>query len=187
MGGGGDKKTKTSQTTKLPAWYEDAAKQVISLGQNAASGGYVPYMGPDVAALAPDTLAAIKGTDQFASAFGMPTSGGASYLPEAQDFAGGVKGYSSFPGFEASMEALKTKYPGMYSFLSQFNKINQGQSYSPNQVTPFQSMLSPQFNAMTNNGGTTQSSRPGGKGSPLKDPNKVNAFINMLNPQRGGA
>lgn len=166
MGGGKDNKTKTTQTTKLPQWYEDAAKNVINFGQNVASGGYVPFMGPDVAALSPNTKAGIQGVDAMSAAFGMPTSGGAGYLPEEQTFAGGVKGYSSFPGFEESMNALKAKYPAMYDFLSQFNKINQGQSYNPMQATGFHENLSPQFNAMTNNMGTAT---PGGKGKNQND------------------
>jgi len=160
MSKGGSNKTKTSQNFTLPKWYEDAAKELLAAGKTASSGGYTPWMGPDVAALSPASKAGIQGTDAMSAAFGMPTSGGASYLPEEQTFAGGVKGYSSFPGFEESMNALKAKYPGMYDFLSQFNKINQGSSPNPSQSTAFQQQLSPQFNA------TVNAATGGGKGMP---------------------
>lgn len=180
--GSSDKTTTQTQDFKLPPWYEKAVKDMLASGKNIASGGYVPYIGPDVAAMAPQTAAGIQGTDAMSAAFGMPTSGG-SYLPQAQEFAGGVKGYSSFPGFEQSMEALKAKYPGMYEFLSQFNKINQGSSYNPSQATAFQNQLNPQFNAMT--GG------PGGKGKgnqPLLQmaPKLINGLANANQRGMGG-
>lgn len=180
--GSKDKVTKQTQNFKLPPWYEAAVKDMLASGKNIASGGYVPYMGPDVATITPQTVAGIQGTDAMSSAFGMPTSDG-SYLPAAQEFAGGVKGYSSFPGFEQSMEALKTKYPGMYEFLSKYNKINQGSSYNPSQATWFQDRLDPQFNAMT--GG------PGGKGKgnqPLlqRAPALINGLTNANQRGMGG-
>lgn len=122
---GAGQNNETTTKVKLPKWYEAAAKDLLGAGKSAAEGGYIPYMGADVAAMAPQTQAGMQGIDAMSAAFGMPTSGGASYLPEAQEFAGGVKGYSSFPGFEEAMNNLKTKYPAAYEFLSQFNKINQ--------------------------------------------------------------
>lgn len=150
MSKGGSKKTTQKQNFKLPAWYEDAAKSAIAFSEDISKAGHVPWLGPDVAALAPQTKAGIAGTDAMSAAFGMPTSGGNPYLPPEQEFAGGVKGYSGFGGFEEAMESLKVKYPGMYNFLSQFNKINQGESFNPSQATPIQDTLSPQFNATVN-------------------------------------
>jgi hypothetical protein len=112
-----------TETTKLPAWYEDAAKEILALGKKRASLGYTPYMGPDVAAMDPNTLAGMQGFDAMSAAFGMPAGGaaGAAYLPQAQEYAGGVKGYSSFPGFEQAQKALKAKYPGIYDYLMSFS------------------------------------------------------------------
>ncbi len=160
-GGGGNKKTKTSQTFKLPQWYEDAAKNVLAKGEEASKGGYTPWLGPDVAALSPASKAGFQGVDAMSTAFGMPANASAAYLPEEQQFAGGVKGYSSFPTFEESMNALKAKYPAMYEFLSKYNKINQGSSFNPSQATGFQDNLSPQFNATVN---AIKPKSSGGKG-----------------------
>jgi len=130
-------------TTKLPPWYEDAAKQIIALGQKRSQLGYVPYMGPDVAAMDPNTMAGIQGFDAMSSAFGMPAGGAASmsYLPQAQTFAGGVKGYSGFPAFEEAQNALKAKYPGIYNYLQSFSINPQtgapgGGGTTPPPVTP---------------------------------------------------
>jgi len=116
----------TKTKTQLPAWYEDAAKDLIALGKKRSTLGYVPYLGPDVAAITPQQEAGIKGYDAMSSAFGMPAGGAQalSYLPQATEFAGGVKGYSSFPGFEQSMKALKAKYPGIYDYLQSFSVNN---------------------------------------------------------------
>ncbi len=89
----------TETTTKLPAWYEDAAKDLIALGKKRSTLGYVPWMGPDVAALDPASLAGMQGFDAMSAAFGMPGNSAASaqqYLPQATNYAGGVKGYSGF-------------------------------------------------------------------------------------------
>jgi hypothetical protein len=178
---GGAQKTKTKQDFKLPEWYETAAKNAINFGTEISQGGYTPWIGPDVAALAPASKAGFQGVDAMSSAFGMPTGASSSYLPEEQTFAGGVKGYSSFPGFEEAMGALKTKYPGMYDFLSKYNKISQGSSFNPSQATGFQDMLSPQFNAMTNalggGGGSGGSGDTAGKRiQPLDIMNLINGL-----------
>ena len=179
--GGGNKKTKQTQDFKLPAWYETAAKDLIAAGKNVASGGYIPYIGPDVAAMSPETQAGIDGTNAMSAAFGMPTSGG-GYLPAAQTTAGGVKGYSSFPGFEESMANLKAKYPAAYEFISSFNKYGQNspalaQSFNPSQVTPMQSRLDPNFNKIASmitlsglggGGGGFDRSGSGGSKGPFK-------------------
>lgn len=164
MSGGGDQKSKQKSTTKLPEWYETGAKNAINFGQEAAQGGYIPYIGPDVAALSPASKAAFGGIDAMSAAFGMPTGASSSYLPEEVTGAGGVKGYSSFPGFEESMNALKAKFPGAYDFISKYSKLGQGSSINPSQVTPGQSMLAPGFNATMNlfNG----SGAPGGGAGP---------------------
>lgn len=138
---------KSKQETKLPQWYEDAAKAAISKGEAVQKLGYVPYIGADVAALAPQSEAAIGQTDAWSQAFGMPSGGGASYLPSASNFAGGVKGYSSFPLYSDSIKALEQKFPGIAKYLASFS-VNPGPGGASGQGAP---------------AGTT--SRMGGKGS----------------------
>lgn len=150
MSGGSDQKTKQKSTIKLPEWYEKGAQNAINFGTEVASGGYIPYIGPDVAALSPASKAGYQGIDAMSSAFGMPTGASSAYMPEEVTGAGGVKGYSSFPGFEQSMEALKAKFPGAYDFISKYSKLGQGSSINPSQVTPMQSNLAPGFNSTMN-------------------------------------
>jgi hypothetical protein len=114
--GGGSQKTET----KIPEWLSGAAKQALGRADTVASLGYTPYYGPDVAAMTPMQEAARSNINAGASAFGMaaPTSSG---MPEAQTFAGGVRGYSSAPMYEAALAELKARYPGQYNaIMSQF-------------------------------------------------------------------
>lgn len=111
MGGG----SQTSET-KIPEWLNTAAQQGLGRANSVASIGYTPYYGPDVAAMTPMQEAARTNINAGASAFGMaaPTSSG---MPEAQTFAGGVRGYSSAPMYEAALAEMKTRYPGQYNAI----------------------------------------------------------------------
>ena len=118
MGGGGGKGGKSSTEVSIPAWLEQAAQSGLARGQQAASIGYVPYRGPDVAALTPMQEAAMANTSMASSAFGlgaspMPGAG----MPAAQTFAGGVRGYSSAPIYDQAVNELKMRDPAQYAKL----------------------------------------------------------------------
>jgi hypothetical protein len=129
MGGG-----KQTTETKIPEWLSAAAQQGLGRANNVASIGYTPYFGPDVAAMTPMQEAAATNINAGASAFGMnaPTGTG---MPEAQTFAGGVRGYSSAPMYEAALSELKTRYPGQYNaIMGQF--INPVSGAMPSWMQP---------------------------------------------------
>ena len=104
--------------TKNPAWLDAAAQDAIAQSQKVAGIGYVPYMGPDVAAFSPMQTAAFGGTDMAAAAYGLPTSGGQTGLPAPTTYAGGVSGYSSYPMYQQSLEQLKLTNPAQYAMLT---------------------------------------------------------------------
>lgn len=111
MGGG----SQTSET-KIPEWLSSAAKSALGRANTVAGIGPTPYYGPDVAALSPLQEAARANLGAGASAFGLAPAA-SSGLPEAQTFAGGVRGYSSAPLYEAAVNELKTRYPGQYNAI----------------------------------------------------------------------
>lgn len=124
MGGGGGGKGGSQETTtkmELPKWMEPYAKDALAQGTRVAEMGYVPYMGPDLAAFAPQQMAGMQQSADLASAFGMaaPQNVAAS-LPKPQTYAGGVQGYSSFPMYEGAQSELAKKYPGLAEYLSKF-------------------------------------------------------------------
>ena len=108
------------QETTLPAWYETGLQQGLGMGKDIAAMGYVPYYGPDVAAFSPLQQAAFQGTDVMAGAFGMPTTGGQQYMPQAETYAGGVQGYSSAPIFEQAQQQLSANRPAQADYLASF-------------------------------------------------------------------
>lgn len=110
-----------SQTTevKIPEWLEGAARENIARGSDVAKLGYTPYYGPDVAAMTPMQTAAAQNINQGASAFGLAApSDPMAGMPQAQTFAGGVRGYSSGPIYDESLTRLKQERPGQYDAMT---------------------------------------------------------------------
>lgn len=125
------------QETKIPDWLETRAQSFMDRADRTAKLGYAPYYGPDVAAINPMEAQAMQNSVAAADAFGLgggidPMAG----MPEAQEFAGGVRGYSSAPLFEQALGSLQERAPGyMDSYNEMFNDPApgaQGQYYDPN-------------------------------------------------------
>ena len=119
MSGGGKGGSKTT-SAQIPQYIEDASKANLKLADKLSNVGYVPYYGPDVAAMSPMQQASMQGTDQMAGAFGMPTTGGQQYMPEPTTFAGGVQGYSSAPLFEQAQMNLQKYRPAQAQYMDSF-------------------------------------------------------------------
>ena len=121
MSGGGGKGSNTTEV-KLPEWYTKAAEQALDMSEQKAKMGYIPHMGPDVAAFSGQTTDGMQMANDFSSAFGMsPSRDIASELPPSTDFGNGVKGYSSYPLYADSMAKMKTTFPGLAKYLESFS------------------------------------------------------------------
>lgn len=116
---GGGKGGSSSTSVQVPAWLESAAQQNLARADRVAQLGYTPYYGPDVAAFSPMQMAAMQGTNQAASAFGLPGGDAMAGMPAPQTFAGGVQGYSSAPLYQQSVEALRANAPGQAAAMGQ--------------------------------------------------------------------
>lgn len=114
--------SKTEKSTMaVPKWYEDAARAQIGMGQKVAQQGYTPFMGADVAAFTPQQLGGMQSASDWGTAFGMnPQTNIAASLPQSQQFAGGIQGYSSAPMYFDALNQLKTQMPGLYNYLKSF-------------------------------------------------------------------
>ena len=131
MGGGG-KGGSTSNEASIPKWAEDASKYNIDAAQELAKVGYMPWMGPDVAALTPMQEQAMQGTASAGSAFGLAPDGmnAMAGMPEAQDFGGGVRGYSSFPMYQQAKEEFERYAPNQAgSYNQMFNDPGTPEGY----------------------------------------------------------
>jgi len=106
----------TSKTT-VPEWQNRAAQDALAAANRTANIGYTPYYGPDVAALTPMQEAAMRGTDQAALAFGVPTADPMAGLPPATNF-NGTLGYSSGGLYDLALAELKRRDPKQYAALT---------------------------------------------------------------------
>jgi len=108
----GGKGGSNTTTASIPEWAEEPTKRNLARSEVAQQVGYQPYMGADLAAVNPTQMSAMQNQLDAASAFGLsapstPMQG----MPEAQDFGGGMMGYSAFPLFEQAQQELASKNP----------------------------------------------------------------------------
>jgi hypothetical protein len=121
----GGKGGSTSSSVTVPQYIEDAARRNLDRADKISKIGVMPYYGADVSALTPMQEAAAQNIADTASAFG--TAGGnmsqqdiRGGMPEPTTFAGGVRGYSSAPMYEQSLEALAAARPGQKEYIDSF-------------------------------------------------------------------
>lgn len=119
----------TTSQVQIPRYLEDAARRNLARADKIANIGYTPYFGADVAAMTPMQQASMQGTNQMASAFGLPSvSDPMAGMPQSQDF-GGMQAYSSAPLFEQSLEALAQNRPEQYQAIEGMFNPTGGTSY----------------------------------------------------------
>ena len=113
-----DKGGSSSTSVDIPEWWEDAARENLARSGVARDMGPPIWMGADVAAASPLQEQYFKAAG--AGGMGAGLVGGPmdqNYLPEAQEFAGGVKGYSGWPGVEENMASVDERFPGLMDSL----------------------------------------------------------------------
>lgn len=106
-------------TVQLPEWLEQPARRNLGRSEEISTLGYMPNFGPQIAAFAPQQIAAMKNTNKMANAYGM---GGAPLdIPKAKEYAGGISGYSSIPLFREMRDQFEKVRPGqMDAYRAQF-------------------------------------------------------------------
>lgn len=131
-----------SQTTQVevPQYIEDAARANLAQGREVSRIGYTPYYGPSVAAFSPMQTAAMQNAADFASAFGMaPQMDVTAGMPQAQEYAGGIRGYSSAPLYEQAVAELAARRPAQAALI-------ESQFIDPTATTMQQGLLNRGFN-----------------------------------------
>tara|TARA_R110000787_G_scaffold254995_2_gene360330 strand:+ start:737 stop:1831 length:1095 start_codon:yes stop_codon:yes gene_type:complete len=120
----GAKGGSTSSTVTIPEYIEEAARRNLTKAEKISQLGYVPYYGPDVAAFTPMQEAAFQNVSDTASAFGLSAPatqadimGG---MQRPTEYAGGLKGYSSAPMYQASLDRLAAERPSQKSYMDSF-------------------------------------------------------------------
>lgn len=123
-GKGGGQSTKT----EIPAWAEAATKRNLARAEEVQKIGYMPYYGPDVAGFTPTQQAAMQNNLAAASAFGMAAPADAmAGMPQAQDFGGGISGYSSGNLFDQAVAEFEAREP---AYAKEYNELFAGNTYT---------------------------------------------------------
>ena len=120
----------TSQS--IPKWLEDATKANLEKARLTGEIGYMPYYGPQVAALSPMQQSAMQNTMGAMSAFGMAPVGAQyqSSLPETITM-GGVTGYGSGDLYDQAIAELGRRDPAQ---MERYKRaMTSTSSASPNQ------------------------------------------------------
>ena len=121
----GGKGGTTTQAQSIPQYVQDASKENLAQAKIAGQIGYMPYYGPEVAGLSPQQEMAMQNTFNAQQAFGMVPQGAefSTGVPQAQQFAGGVRGYSSGNLFEQALADLASRDP---EIAAQYDKFYSG-------------------------------------------------------------
>lgn len=118
----GGKGGSQTSSVEIPAWAETAMQENLQRARQAAQIGYQPYYGPDVAAFTPMQEAGMQSSYDAAAAYGLVPQGGNAMagVPQAQEFAGGVRGYSSGDLFEQARAEFEARNPRQ---AQQYNQL----------------------------------------------------------------
>lgn len=128
--------SKSTQSTQIPEYIEEAGKLALQRAQEIQAMGYIPYMGPEVAAINPYEQAAATNVGSMASAFGMAAPVGMDMGGMPTVTQGGMTGYSSYPAYMASLERLRETRPEMYQYFSGMTRFD-----------PITGALNPEYDA----------------------------------------
>lgn len=107
----GGKGGSETQKTTIPKYIEDAAQQNLQRAAQVGQIGYMPYYGPDVAALTPLQESAMQNNAGAASAFGLGVPAQSSLMNAPTEYANGVRGYSSQPMYQNAVDAFTAANP----------------------------------------------------------------------------
>lgn len=103
---------------ELPDWLVGPAQEMLQRSIDMGKTGYVPNTGPQVAALNPAQIGAMRNNSAMAAAFGMDST-----MPSIQkptDYGGGVFGYSALPLYEQNLARLQETRPGQMDYYNSF-------------------------------------------------------------------
>lgn len=108
----------SKSSTEIPDWFRGPAEYMLNQSVDQSQVGYMPYAGPEVAALDPAQIASMQNTNNAANAFGMQSA--MPNIQPATDFGGGIWGYSSLPLYNQQMDWMQENRPGQLDYYNSF-------------------------------------------------------------------
>ena len=133
-------KSTTVQENKVPAYLEEAGQLAVEEAKKIKEMGYLPYFGPEVAAINPYEQAMAQNVGGMASAFGMAAPSALDMSGVDTMTSGGITGYTTAPAYFAALERLKEQRPDQYDFFSGLGRFDPitgavNPNYNPNPAT----------------------------------------------------
>ena len=112
-------KTETEQVNRVSPFQEVTGMRNMMRADDISQTGPIRNYGPTVAAFNDMQKSGFQNTADAASAFGLqaPTDAMAG-MPAAQDFGGGMMGYSAAPVVDQSLAALEEQAPGQVAAMN---------------------------------------------------------------------
>lgn len=127
-----------TQKSEVPGFVTEGGNFGVDRAMDLAQMGYMPYFGPDVAALSPMQYSGMQNTNSAAQAFGMaaPAMGGGqpaqaaqaggqaggpaaidplTGLPSMAGNYGGMQAYSSGDLYQGAIDQLAQRRPGQFA------------------------------------------------------------------------
>jgi hypothetical protein len=108
----------TVQENKVPAYLEEASKLAVEEAKKIKEMGYLPYFGPEVAAVNPYEQAMAQNVGGMASAFGLSAPAAMDMSGVDTAASGGVTGYTTAPAYFSALERLKETRPDQYEYFA---------------------------------------------------------------------
>ncbi len=141
-------KSTTVQENRIPRYLEEAGQLAVEEAKKIKEMGYLPYFGPEVAAINPYEQAMAQNVGSMASAYGLAAPAAMSMSGVDTATSGGVTGYTTAPAYFAALERLKETRPDQYEFfanLGRFDPITGAANpdYNPKPTNPLLAAAGP--------------------------------------------
>lgn len=134
-------KSTTVQENKIPRYLEEAGQLAVEEAKKIKEMGYLPYFGPEIAAINPYEQAMAQNVGGMASAFGLAAPAAMDMSGVSTATSGGVSGYTTAPAYFAALERLKETRPDQYEFFANLGRFDPitgaaNPNYNPKPTNP---------------------------------------------------
>jgi hypothetical protein len=134
-------KSTTVQENKIPRYLEEAGQLAVEEAKKIKEMGYLPYFGPEVAAINPYEQAMAQNVGSMASAYGLAAPAAMSMSGVDTATSGGVTGYTTAPAYFAALERLRETRPDQYEFFANLGRFDPitgavNPNYNPKPTNP---------------------------------------------------
>ena len=105
----------STSVTEIPKWVEEPATRNLQRAEQIQQMDYMPYYGPDVAALTPMQQQSMQNTVGAAQSFNMAPQGmdAMQGMPTAYEYEDGVTGYTAGGLYDQAISEINQRRPDL--------------------------------------------------------------------------